>query len=152
MALELDLDDFWEDFLSYVEERRVIPIVGPELLVVRVGGEEKLLYRVVAERLADKFRVSMSDAADGWGLDDVVSRYLQARGRREELYPRIRAIMKDLLGEIELPEALLKLARINAFDLYLSLTCDSLLAAAIDRERFGGAERTARPARCLLLR
>jgi hypothetical protein len=142
MPLELDLDDFWEDFLSYVEERRVIPIVGPELLVVRIGGEQKLLYRVVAERLAEKLRVSMSDAAPGWGLNEVVCRYLQNRGRREELYPRIRAIMKDLLAEIEIPDSLLKLARIGAFDLFLSLTCDSLLAAAIDRERFAGAERT----------
>jgi hypothetical protein len=50
--------------------------------------------------------------------------------------------MKDLFAEIELPEALLKLARINTFDLFLSLTCDSMLAAAIDRERFGGLERT----------
>lgn len=139
---ELDLDDFWEDFLSYVEERRVIPIIGPELLQLRVGGEPVLLYRVVAERLADKLRVDMSDAQPQWGLDDVVCRYLQGRGRREELYPRIRAIMKDLLAEVELPEALVKLARIPAFDVFVSLTCDSLLASAIDRERFAGAERT----------
>ncbi|MBP1682161.1 MAG: hypothetical protein H6Q35_2500 [Proteobacteria bacterium] len=142
MHAELDLDDFWEDFLSSVEERRVIPIIGPELLQVRVGGEPLPLYRVVAERLADKLRVDMGEAPPQWGLDDVVCRYLQGRGRREELYPRIRAIMKELLTEVELPDALLKLARISAFDVYLSLTCDNLLASAIDRERFAGAERT----------
>ena len=142
MYAELDLDDFWEDFLSYVEERRVIPIIGPELLMVRAGGESVPLYRLVAERLADKLRVGMGDAPPQWGLDDVVCRYLQGRGRREELYPRIRAIMKDLLAEVELPEALLKLARISAFDVYLSLTCDNLLASAIDRVRFASAERT----------
>ncbi len=27
-------DDAWEDLLSFIEERRVIPIVGPELLMV----------------------------------------------------------------------------------------------------------------------
>jgi len=27
-------DDAWEDLLSFIEERRVIPIVGPELLLV----------------------------------------------------------------------------------------------------------------------
>ena len=33
--LRTDLDeDAWEDLLSFVEERRVIPIVGPELLMV----------------------------------------------------------------------------------------------------------------------
>jgi hypothetical protein len=27
-------EDAWEDLLSFIEERRVIPIVGPELLCV----------------------------------------------------------------------------------------------------------------------
>ena len=27
-------DDVWEDLLNYIEEKRVIPIVGPELLKV----------------------------------------------------------------------------------------------------------------------
>ena len=27
-------DDAWDDLLSFIEERRVIPIVGPELLLV----------------------------------------------------------------------------------------------------------------------
>jgi len=27
-------DDAWDDLLSYIEERRVIPITGPELLQV----------------------------------------------------------------------------------------------------------------------
>ena len=27
-------DDAWDDLLSFIEERRVIPIVGPELLMV----------------------------------------------------------------------------------------------------------------------
>ena len=28
-------DDAWDDLLNYIEERRVIPIIGPELLRVR---------------------------------------------------------------------------------------------------------------------
>ena len=27
-------DDAWDDLLSFIEERRVIPIVGPELLQI----------------------------------------------------------------------------------------------------------------------
>jgi len=27
-------DDAWEDLLNFIEERRVIPIIGPELLQV----------------------------------------------------------------------------------------------------------------------
>ena len=31
LAVE-ELDEFWEDFLPLVEEKRVIPIIGPDLL------------------------------------------------------------------------------------------------------------------------
>lgn len=142
MALETCQDDFWEDILSFVEEKRVIPIIGPELLLVRIDGEEQLLDRVLAERLAERLRVDMGALPRGWSLNEVVCRYLQGRGRREELYPRIRAIMKDLLPLIDVPAPLLRLAEIRAFDLFLSLTFDGLMAAAVDRVRFGGAERT----------
>ena len=38
-------DFFWDDLLEYIEERRVIPIVGAELLTVPdgAGGEIPLI-------------------------------------------------------------------------------------------------------------
>jgi hypothetical protein len=30
-------ENAWEDLLSFIEERRVIPIVGPELLMIASG-------------------------------------------------------------------------------------------------------------------
>ena len=36
-------DDAWEDLLSFIEERRVIPIVGPELLRVETSSGPRLL-------------------------------------------------------------------------------------------------------------
>ena len=30
-------DDAWDDLLNYIEERRVIPIIGPELLRVQTA-------------------------------------------------------------------------------------------------------------------
>ena len=36
-------DDAWEDLLSFIEERRVIPIVGPELLLVNTDQGPRLL-------------------------------------------------------------------------------------------------------------
>ncbi len=44
MALMPTLDDdAWDDLLSFIEERRVIPIVGPELLLVNTDGGPRLL-------------------------------------------------------------------------------------------------------------
>jgi hypothetical protein len=36
-------DDAWDDLLSFIEERRVIPIVGPELLQVSTDQGPRLL-------------------------------------------------------------------------------------------------------------
>ena len=51
------LDEFWDDLLQFVEERRVIPIVGPDLLVARVDGKSMPLHAAIARRLAEKLRV-----------------------------------------------------------------------------------------------
>jgi hypothetical protein len=32
-------DSFWDDLLEYIEERRVIPIIGPEVLRMTVGDQ-----------------------------------------------------------------------------------------------------------------
>jgi hypothetical protein len=38
-------DDAWEDLLNYIEEKRVIPIIGPELVVVQTDAGPENLYR-----------------------------------------------------------------------------------------------------------
>ena len=45
-------DDAWDDLLSFIEERRVIPIIGPELLLVATDAGPRLLYDWLAEKLA----------------------------------------------------------------------------------------------------
>ena len=37
-------DDAWDDLLNYIEEHRVIPIIGPELLKVETESGSRLLY------------------------------------------------------------------------------------------------------------
>ena len=44
-------DDAWEDLLNFVEERRVIPIVGPELLPVAGEAGPESLYAWFETRL-----------------------------------------------------------------------------------------------------
>src|SRR5450755_1926451 len=45
-------DDAWDDLLSFIEERRVIPIVGPEHLQVATERGPRLLYDWLADKLA----------------------------------------------------------------------------------------------------
>ncbi|MBS0321426.1 MAG: toll/interleukin-1 receptor domain-containing protein [Proteobacteria bacterium] len=138
-APQLD-DDAWEDLLNYIEERRVIPIIGPELLEVETDAGPRLLYDWIAERLAGRLNVDVADLPQPYTLNDVVCWYLAARGRREEAYTRIRSILRD--AAFAPPKALRQLAQITDFDLYVTTTFDPLLEQAMNAERFGGAQTT----------
>jgi TIR domain-containing protein/SIR2-like protein len=133
-------DDAWDDLLSFIEERRVIPIVGPELLMVSTDRGPRLLFDWAAEKLAARLNVNTAELPRPYTLNDVVCLFLAARGRREEAYVRLRSIIKD--AAFEPPPALRRLAAITDFDLFVSTTSDSLLESAINRERFGGAPAT----------
>ncbi|MBI5767361.1 MAG: toll/interleukin-1 receptor domain-containing protein [Verrucomicrobia bacterium] len=149
-------DDVWEDLLNYIEERRVIPIIGPELCDVRTdahstgstsspqtgpgqAGQENL-YTWLARSLAARLNQPLDSSAPPPTLNDIVVRHLSARGRREDLYARIRTIMRETT--FAPPPALLKLAEISDFDLYLTTTFDSLLEDALNAARFGGVRST----------
>lgn len=131
---------FWEDLLDYIEARRVIPVVGPELLIVRDGGSEVSLYRWVADRLAQQLRIPLDGLPESYALNEVVARFLQNGGRAVDLYKRIHSLLKD--APLDPPRALLDLAAVDGFDLFVSLTFDPLLARAIDRVRYGGNAKT----------
>src|SRR5262245_16689463 len=138
-AVTLD-DDAWEDLLNFIEERRVIPIVGPELLKVETDAGPRLLYAWVAEKLAAKLGVDTAALPKPYTLNDVVCWFLAARGRREEAYTRLRSILRD--ANFAPPQALRQLAQITDFDLYVTTTFDPLLEQAINDERFAGAQST----------
>jgi hypothetical protein len=138
-AATLD-EDSWDDLLSFIEDRRVIPILGPELLQVTTDHGPRLLYDWVAEKLAVRLNVDTSQLPKPYTLNDVVCWFLAARGRREEAYVRLRAILRD--ANFESPRALRHLACITDFDLFVTTTFDSLLEQAINLERFAGAPST----------
>ncbi|HTS23282.1 MAG TPA: toll/interleukin-1 receptor domain-containing protein [Casimicrobiaceae bacterium] len=133
-------DDAWEDLLNFIEERRVIPIVGPELLKVDTDGGPRLLYDWIAEKLAAKLNVDVRELPQPYDLNDVVCWFLAARGRREEAYTRVRSILRD--ATFQPPLALRQLAQITDFDLFVTTTFDPLLETAVNLERFQGAQST----------
>jgi outer membrane immunogenic protein len=133
-------DDAWDDLLNYIEEKRVIPIVGPELLRVEVDGGSRLLYEWLAEKLAARLAVDLRSLPQPYTLNDVVCWVLASRGRREEAYTRLRTILRETTFAV--PRALRQLAQITDFDLFVTTTFDPLLEQAINAERFAGAAST----------
>jgi hypothetical protein len=132
---------FWDDLLEFIDEGKVIPIVGAELLTVPDGaGGEIPLQRLLADKLAERLRLPPERGAGDDALHQVACRYLERGGRREEIYPRIRNLLKELAPPV--PEPLRQLARIGKFNVFVSTTFDSLLERALDEERFGGVQKT----------
>ena len=133
-------EDVWDDLLNYIEEKRVIPIVGPELLKVETESGPRLLMELLAERLAARLGVDAGPLLKPLTLNDVVCSYLAGHGRREEAYTRLRTIMREAAFTPPLP--LRQLAEITDFNLYVTMTFDPLLEQAVNEVRFGGAANT----------
>ena len=136
VALQGFDEDSWDDLLNYIEERRVIPIIGPDLLRVQTDGGPRPLYEWLAEKLAGRLQVDTEGLPQPLTLNDVVCCYLGQRGRREEAYTRLRSILREV--EFEPPLALRQLAQITDFDLFVTTTFDPLLERAVNLERHGG--------------
>src|SRR5215510_16221671 len=113
-------DDAWADLLDFIEERRVIPIVGPELLQVETDTGPRLLYDWIAEKLAGKLGVDVSLLPKPYALNDVVCWFLAPCAGREEAYTRLRSLLRD--ANFVPPLALRQLAQITDFDLFVTTT------------------------------
>jgi hypothetical protein len=133
-------EDAWDDLLNYIEERRVIPIIGPDLLRVLTDRGLRPLYEWLAEKLAARLSVDVAGLPEPLALNDVMCCFLGQHGRREEAYTRLRSILREV--QFEPPLALRQLAQITDFDLFVTTTFDPLLEQALNLERHGGQPST----------
>jgi len=122
-------EGFWDNLLDYIQDRTVVPVIGPELVTVREGDLNVPLYRWIAQRLAANLGLPTAELPESFDLNDVVSLHLRRRGEREELYAQIHRMLRN--AALAPPESLRALAGIPGFDLFVSLTFDSLLADAL---------------------
>jgi hypothetical protein len=135
----LDQNDFWDELLTYVEARSVIPVVGPELVIVDHDGRREPYYRLLARELAA--RLKLGDPGEAATFDQVLGTYLAKPGsRRQSVYRELGDIAGKL--SVSIPEPLLKLAGIRDLNLYVSFCTDNFLAQAINAARFGGRAET----------
>lgn len=127
----------WDDLLEHIEERQVIPIIGPGLLRLPDAEGGGTLQGWMAERLGRKLGVPVEGLPAADPLTEVACRHLDRGGQREDIYSRLRTVTKDLA--IPLPEPLLQLAEIEHFPLYVSTTCDGWVEQALNLRRGAGA-------------
>ena len=54
----VNTERLWDQVLQFIEEGRVIPVVGPELLTLEVGGRTAHLYGYLVSRITSSARNS----------------------------------------------------------------------------------------------
>ena len=129
----------WDDLLDYVEDGKVVPVIGHELVRAEYQGRHVSLQRILAERLAEREKLSV-EWTSHFELNDAVCAYLaNPQARLGGLYDRIAGLLRSLSPPFPVPEALTKLASLPTLDLFVSLTFDSLLARALEGARGGKA-------------
>jgi TIR domain len=148
-AVLFDPEEFWEDLLAFIEDGRVIPVVGKELLTIEEGGKQVSVFRAVAERLLSKYGLSAAALPDGEVLrdhhemNDAVCALSRAGKRIKDLYRPVNDILGKVLAEHAVDTGPLRqLAAIRHFDLFATTTPDDLLARALDAVRFDGLRQT----------
>jgi hypothetical protein len=126
-------DDFWEDLLDFIEQGKVIPVIGEHTVSFGEGNEP--LYPWLARELTTRLGVNGARLAATPTLNDVAREHLLAGGERNAIHTRLSRILRERC--LVPGGTLCDLAGLAAFNLYLTTTFDPLLERALNAVRFG---------------
>jgi len=136
-----ELNRFWDQLLRLIEDDKVVPVVGQDLLTIPEVAGQTYLYPYLAAQLAAYLDVASDNLPPGHELGEVASRFIDAGNSRPEVYAALRTVA-SASEAFPISEPLRKLAAIRPISLFLSTTFDDTLTRAVDEARFGGAKRT----------
>jgi hypothetical protein len=136
-----DDEDFWDDLLAHIRQQVLLPVAGPDLMVVESGGAAQTLTRLIGQRIIERYHLNVSDQQMTMG-QAVATVLRQPEGREES--ERLYRVISDIIADIDGPPgaALRDLAAITDFRLLVSTTPDRLLAQAVNEVRYNGSPLT----------
>lgn len=139
-AQPVDPEDpfFWQSLLNLMDKGLVIPVVGPDAVIIDGALGPRPLTEYLAP-IVERILGVPPGEQPATDLDDVACRYLQRNGPQK--ISRVYGAVKMALDELgpRTSEPLRKLARIDAFKLFVTTTFDDLLGQAIASQRTPGA-------------
>ncbi len=128
----------WDRLLTEIEGQRVIPVVGPELLLVEQEGRSGFFYDLLAKELARRLHIRLGNLSGSVRLEAVAQTFLASHGDPADIYFEIHRILSG--GDWPCPKPLEKLAEISHFNLFLTTTFDTFMKRALDNVRFQGGD------------
>lgn len=132
----------WDELLARIEDSQVVPIVGPDLVLVERDGVALTLERYVALELAAQLDLEQFVGREA-SLNEVMCGYFEhipPGETRTTPYTLIPEILRQ--AKFAPPAPLRQLAEITDFTLFVTTTFDTLLADALNLVRFGGERGT----------
>lgn len=126
-------DRAWRSLLRDIHAGQVLPVIGPELVTIPgPDGKQVPLYGYLADELAKRLGLAPESPLT---LNNVACTWLLSGQSSKGLYDELRELVDDLRTPPS--QALLDLASISDFGLYISSTFDPLLGLALKKKRPG---------------
>jgi len=122
----------WDKLVNLILEGIVVPVLGPELLLVPENGEATRLYDMWGSALAAQTQIARPEGARRWTVYDVANLLSQRENAGEVAYD-IDDVVRRRAWPI--PESLKNLAKIQDFSLYVTTTVDHLMFQAMTEAR-----------------
>ena len=130
----------WRTTLRAIQRGDVIPVIGPELLVLGGDDGNVTLHDHLAAELVERLGIDRTELDDRSSLVAVASHYLTREGgTRPDLCDEITDILEGRTWPT--PEPLRQLAAIRHFNLFVTTTFDPLMEQALNAVRFAGSDR-----------
>ena len=129
-------DANWFALEQSAKSGNVVPIIGPDALMVEYAGKTLPFYRLIAAELLDSFQLDLDPKIleQTWCLHHAVSEILRhAPGVEQRISRQIRLLVDQYSNAVQPAKSLCLLANIPTFTLYISLTPDNLLQQAMQR-------------------
>jgi hypothetical protein len=136
-----ELSIFWDQMIQLIEEGKVVPIVGQDLLTVPESTGHKLLYPLLAARLATYLKLNTNDLPAGSELNEIACRHLSRGKPLQQVYAALKMVAAEA-DALPISEPLLQLAEIGPLELFVTTTFDSTLCRALNQARFAGKTKT----------
>ena len=129
-AAPFKTDADWAWLISSLNSRKVIPVIGPELLRIKVvqnGITQELdLYDYAVKQLANELGIYYKENMSFWEIFDLC-----CKQQRSQTEIRFKEIIENLTRECEAPEILQKLVAMKCFPGFIVTTPDSFMKKAV---------------------
>ena len=131
----------WERLLGLVAERKIVPVIGQDLLQVETALGAMPFYHFIALRAAERLGLDPPPRDAVNALHAVATQHLENRGDWLEIYSTVSEVMAEA-ETLAPPPALLDLAAIEPLSLFVTTTFDPFMQRALNAVRYGGDDVT----------